>query len=185
MIRIHRPTEESTLDRRTRAALKKRSMSAGKWLHQDKRIQRAWRNFLRSNPRKDVDKHLERILRGKCAYCEATLAINIDHFYPKSKFPERMFLWENFLLACANCNRYKHDHFQSNRANPFLSIRATTSRSTFFGGITIPALSCLTRTRITRIVVQRRVIGSDWIPNRFERNAERSSSEYLTLCPVL
>ncbi|MFV8755246.1 HNH endonuclease [Nannocystaceae bacterium ST9] len=37
-------------------------------------------------------------------YCEDNMGTDIDHFWPKSKFPERAFSWDNHLLACSHCN---------------------------------------------------------------------------------
>ena len=41
-----------------------------------------------------------------CNYCEANEADDIEHIYPKSFFPERAFVWENYLLACKSCNTH-------------------------------------------------------------------------------
>jgi len=47
-----------------------------------------------------------------CNYCEHNEATDIEHIYPKSFFPERTFLWSNYLLACKTCNtHYKLDQF--------------------------------------------------------------------------
>src|SRR4029077_8233513 len=47
-----------------------------------------------------------------CNYCEQNEANDIEHIYPKSFFPERAFKWDNYLLACKQCNSgYKLDRF--------------------------------------------------------------------------
>jgi uncharacterized protein (TIGR02646 family) len=47
-----------------------------------------------------------------CNYCEHNEASDIEHIYPKSFFPSRTFRWENYLLACKNCNTaLKNDRF--------------------------------------------------------------------------
>jgi hypothetical protein len=38
-------------------------------------------------------------------------AQDIEHFYPKSQYPQRMFDWDNFLRGCKNCNNFKVDQF--------------------------------------------------------------------------
>ena len=48
----------------------------------------------------------------KCAFCECKPgdggnAIQVEHFYPKSLYPECCFSWENFLPACGRCNTAK------------------------------------------------------------------------------
>jgi len=47
-----------------------------------------------------------------CNYCEQSEANDIEHIYPKSLFPGKAFEWENYLLACKQCNTaYKLDAF--------------------------------------------------------------------------
>jgi len=40
----------------------------------------------------------------RCMYCEDSAGTDIEHFWPKSNFPKKAFLWENYLLACSRCN---------------------------------------------------------------------------------
>ena len=40
-----------------------------------------------------------------CNYCEKNEASDIEHIYPISRYPEKAFTWENYLLACTTCNR--------------------------------------------------------------------------------
>lgn len=40
-----------------------------------------------------------------CNYCEKNEASDIEHIYPISRYPEKAFIWDNYLLACAMCNR--------------------------------------------------------------------------------
>ncbi len=48
---------------------------------------------------------------GKCAFCESKMAHvsspHIEHYWPKSKFPQRTFVWRNWLLSCGKCNEKK------------------------------------------------------------------------------
>jgi uncharacterized protein (TIGR02646 family) len=41
---------------------------------------------------------------GVCNYCEQSEANDIEHINPKSFFPAQAFVWENYLLACKQCN---------------------------------------------------------------------------------
>lgn len=55
-----------------------------------------------------------------CNYCEQNEANDIEHIAPKSFFPEKAFIWENYLLACKQCNTsYKLDkcHTLDNNGN--------------------------------------------------------------------
>jgi uncharacterized protein (TIGR02646 family) len=51
---------------------------------------------------------------GKCAFCECIPSeggnIEIEHFKPKSKYPELTFEWDNFLPSCRKCNGSKDSH---------------------------------------------------------------------------
>ncbi|PTL84629.1 hypothetical protein [Vitiosangium sp. GDMCC 1.1324] len=50
--------------------------------------------------------------RQRCMYCEDSAATDIEHFWPKSRFPERAFSWTNYLLARSGCNsNYKREQF--------------------------------------------------------------------------
>lgn len=47
---------------------------------------------------------------GLCNYCEQSEATDIEHIAPKSFYPEKTFIWENYTLACKICNSgYKLD----------------------------------------------------------------------------
>ncbi len=46
---------------------------------------------------------------GLCGYCEKTTKGEVDHFRPKSKFPELVYEWANWVFACADCNQKKLD----------------------------------------------------------------------------
>lgn len=47
--------------------------------------------------------------RQRCMYCVDSHGTDIEHFWPKTPFPERMFVWPNLLLCCAECGRFKQD----------------------------------------------------------------------------
>ena len=50
----------------------------------------------------------------KCAFCEGKPQengnIEVEHFFPKSIYPEKIFSWENLLPACRKCNDAKLTH---------------------------------------------------------------------------
>ncbi|MGB5685050.1 MAG: retron system putative HNH endonuclease [Candidatus Electrothrix sp.] len=66
---------------------------------------------------KDIKHALRAMCHDKCAYCESKVTHvdhgDIEHYRPKSKFPELTFTWSNLLLACGVCNgtKYKGDKF--------------------------------------------------------------------------
>jgi len=52
---------------------------------------------------------------GKCCYSECMLNeeskyLEIDHFYPKKYFPEKVVEWGNLLPTCKKCNTTKGEH---------------------------------------------------------------------------
>ncbi len=59
----------------------------------------------------DVKLRLNDIYNSKCCYCETKVEGEVEHFYPKSKFPNKEFDWDNLLWACNKCNKYKSNSF--------------------------------------------------------------------------
>lgn len=51
---------------------------------------------------------------GKCAFCECIPSeggnVEIEHFKPKSIYPDLTFEWINFLPSCRKCNSSKDSH---------------------------------------------------------------------------
>ena len=47
----------------------------------------------------------------RCAYCEDSVADEVEHIKPKSLFPEDTFRWSNYLFACGPCNGPKNDQY--------------------------------------------------------------------------
>jgi uncharacterized protein (TIGR02646 family) len=56
----------------------------------------------------------------RCHYCEDAPVWGIDHFRPKTLYPEWAFVWENFVNACQNCNAPKSNYFPLQEAQPLL-----------------------------------------------------------------
>lgn len=50
---------------------------------------------------------LKRVFGGLCAYCEEITKGEVDHFRPKSQFPDLVYCWSNWLFACHECNHAK------------------------------------------------------------------------------
>jgi uncharacterized protein (TIGR02646 family) len=55
----------------------------------------------------EVISTLQVMFEGKCAMCERAGAQQVEHFCPKSIYPERTYAWNNLLLLCGNCNLEK------------------------------------------------------------------------------
>jgi hypothetical protein len=57
----------------------------------------------------------------RCMYCEYNEPTDVEHFWPKSEFPEKAFVWENHLLACSACNsNHKRTRFPMDGDSPLL-----------------------------------------------------------------
>lgn len=63
----------------------------------------------------------------KCAFCEGFPEdngnIEVEHFHPKSRYPDEAFSWENFLPCCRKCNSAKdaHDTKAEIIINPYIN----------------------------------------------------------------
>jgi len=77
------------------------------------RAKNLWNNKPRS-PFDEVRTALEAMASGRdrCMYCEDNEGTDIEHFWPKSAYPELAFIWDNYLMACSACNsNHKRDRF--------------------------------------------------------------------------
>jgi len=62
----------------------------------------------------------------RCMYCEDSEGTDIEHFWPKSAYPEQAFSWANYLLACSSCNsNHKRERFPTDTAGAPLLIDPT------------------------------------------------------------
>lgn len=62
----------------------------------------------------EIERKLRRASPGNefCMYCESGEGSDIDHFWPKKRYPARAYTWENYLWACSVCNsNYKREAF--------------------------------------------------------------------------
>lgn len=56
-----------------------------------------------------IKESLAHMSNGKCAYCECALGeeskyLEIEHFLPKGKHPDKVVIWDNLLPSCKRCN---------------------------------------------------------------------------------
>lgn len=71
------------------------------------------RNRKRNPTFREVRAALTRMCSGerRCCYCEDSQANQVEHIKPKSLYPEVVFVWSNYLYACAICNPPKNSRF--------------------------------------------------------------------------
>ena len=72
-----------------------------------------WKKSRRTKTMKRVFEVLTKMtgVRCRCMYCEDSRGTTIEHFRPKSTYPERAFVWLNLLLLCQGCQSHKGDRF--------------------------------------------------------------------------
>ena len=70
--------------------------------------------ILKNYKHKDIKDTLLSVTHSKCVFCEGRPSEcgddEIDHFKPKSVYPEFTFNWDNLFITCRICNRNKRDH---------------------------------------------------------------------------
>jgi hypothetical protein len=74
----------------------------------------------------EVKRVLDQLCAGarRCAYCEDSVADEVEHVRPKALYPEVVFAWANYVYACGPCNGPKGNHYAV-----FVNADATPSRS--------------------------------------------------------
>ena len=58
----------------------------------------------------------------RCGYCEDSVGDEVEHIKPKDLYPETVFVWENYLLACGSCNRGKNNRFSVIRGGRLVNV---------------------------------------------------------------
>ena len=81
------------------------------------------RRLLSHYRHKDIQDALFASSHQKCAFCECIPGesghIEVEHFEPKSLYPDLAFDWDNFLPSCRKCNEEKSDF--DTRTNPIIN----------------------------------------------------------------
>lgn len=74
---------------------------------------RHWKTRRSTKPLLAVEKALKEMAGGRerCMYCLDSHGTDIEHFWPKGTYPDRMYSWPNLLLCCTDCGRIKGDEF--------------------------------------------------------------------------
>jgi hypothetical protein len=111
------------LSQHTTEALRRRTERVAAAADPRAEAKRLWR--LQNNRTfQEIRDVLKRMATGieRCMYYEDSQGTAIEHFWPKSVYPERAFDWLNYLIACSGCNsNVKRDQFPLDEAGePFL-----------------------------------------------------------------
>ena len=81
-----------------------------------------WEAARKTKPLATVLSHLKAMSGSteRCMYCLDSHGTDIDHFWPKSIYPEKMYWWQNHLLNCTECGRIKGIKFRLLNGVPLL-----------------------------------------------------------------
>jgi uncharacterized protein (TIGR02646 family) len=109
MRRLHRPS----LGRKTWVWLSLRTRQVLAAEDPKAKAGKLWSKHARHRYRDRVREALRSMSSGveRCMYCEDSAAHEVEHFWPKARYPGRAFCWENLLLVCGQCNRSKLAQF--------------------------------------------------------------------------
>lgn len=85
-------------------------------------IEKEWKGARQTKPIKTALGALKSMagMRERCMYCGDSHGTDIEHFWPKTPYPERMFRWPNLLLCCTECGRFKGEWFPVENGIPVL-----------------------------------------------------------------
>lgn len=72
-------------------------------------VNKRWDSQRRTKEMGGVISALQRMVgpRERCVWCVDSQATDVEHYRPKARFPEVMFVWENLLWTCTPCGRKK------------------------------------------------------------------------------
>ncbi|MHC4696948.1 MAG: HNH endonuclease [Planctomycetota bacterium] len=106
-----------------------------------KKLTPKWVSYYRNNKGnkpsdakwRDFRDDLAKVFFSLCGYCEEVECKGeVDHFRPKSKYPERVYVWGNWVLACHTCNNMKGEGWpRGGYVNPCARSRAAQPESYF------------------------------------------------------
>jgi uncharacterized protein (TIGR02646 family) len=111
------------LDGETLAALdNKQADATRKYSEGTLQVAKDWENARKTIPLRTVLATLKAMMGAheRCMYCLDSHGTDIEHFWPKAPYPQRMFQWPNLLLCCAECGRFKGDQFPLDDGAPLL-----------------------------------------------------------------
>jgi uncharacterized protein (TIGR02646 family) len=106
------------LPAQTQEKLNDYQQEVDKELNYAKQVSAAKKLFRLRNTSKNQTFHmiratLDQMCSGarRCCYCEDSCADEVEHIRPKDLYPERVFVWKNYLYACGTCNAPKGNQF--------------------------------------------------------------------------
>lgn len=112
MLRLHDPGLDQATSK-VLVACQAEVDAGGNYVERVRAAARLWPSRSKRSAFRRVRAGLADMCAGaqRCCWCEDSAGTDIEHIRPKSLYPERTFRWENYLLACAGCNRHKGSRF--------------------------------------------------------------------------
>ncbi len=91
---------------------------------------------------RDAFEPLRTRLGSYCSYCERPILTHlaVEHVQNQDKHPELALTWDNFLLACVNCNSCKREHNDSRAGHLWPDQNNTLLAFSYQGGLVKNAL---------------------------------------------
>ena len=85
-------------------------------------IEKEWKSARQTKRLKSVLATLQKMMgvRERCMYCVDSHGSDIEHFRPKTPYPQHTFQWPNLLLCCTECGRLKGGQFPMHQGRPLL-----------------------------------------------------------------
>ena len=79
---------------------------------------------------KDARKDLIDRLGQYCSYCEMLIpsSLDVEHILPQSLFRDEKTNWENFCLACTNCNSTKKSPMEKRWDSSWKHLHITSAK---------------------------------------------------------
>lgn len=118
-----RRVKRTALSSMAAAYLRKREIRANAEAAADKlNIETTWKAARQTKAMASVLATLQTMMgeRQRCMYCLDSHGCDIEHFLPKTPYPQHMFRWRNLLLCCTECGRIKGDRFPMSGKRPLL-----------------------------------------------------------------
>lgn len=126
MIKLNRPTKPTLLQEKEEEWKKTLLEAIEKYGSYKKIPSTEKSNLIKHYKEDEIRIPLFKSTNNKCSFCECYPAeggdVQVEHFNPKSLYPEETFAWENLMPICLKCNRKKsnHDTKLESLINPYL-----------------------------------------------------------------
>lgn len=93
--------------------------------HFERYLEDSGKGWISTKHKKTIQALLFPLFNRKCAYCERSpnmggAFIQLDHFYPKSQFRDSVFVLENLVIACSQCNTVKGIRYKDKNGEEML-----------------------------------------------------------------